>query len=87
MNDLVLIDVDRIRDVAWPACVKILDEATKKMDDEMEKAAPSDGSYKLVSLIMLHEVFLRKTVAAVVGRDDDDDLLGWIKQELDDWDK
>lgn len=80
-------DIKRIREVSWPACQEILNEALERMQTEMEKVAPSDGAFNLISVLMLHEIFFRKTVVAAIGRDDGGDVLDWVKQELDDWDK
>jgi hypothetical protein len=78
-------DVQRIRYERWPACQKILRQAIEKMEAEMEKTAPSDAAYNLINLLMQHEIFFRKTVAAAIDRDDPD-LLGWVRQEWIDWD-
>ena len=77
-------DVKRIRDVSWPACQEILHEAVEKMQNEMEKAAPSDGAYNLISALILHEVFFRQTVVAAIDRGDP--VMSWVKQEWVDWD-
>jgi hypothetical protein len=71
--------------VFWPVCKAILTDAIHNIHSEMEKTIDTESAYNLVHLLLLSEVFWRRTVQICANRAGDDDIIVWIERIYDDW--
>jgi hypothetical protein len=89
MSVAVLTDdelVARVR-ACWPRCENILRAAMDQMHDELTNdEVETDGAFNMVLVLLLHEVFWRRTVLAAAGRCDED-IIDWIETEYNEWDR
>jgi hypothetical protein len=69
----------------WPRITEMLRERIEAIQEEMEKSIDTNDAFALIDLLMLNEVFLRKTIVIAAGRDDTDDIPAWIEQLYNDW--
>jgi hypothetical protein len=69
----------------WPRITEMLREGIDAIQEEMEKSIDTNDAFALIDLLMLNEVFMRKTILKAAGRDDTEDIPAWIKQLYDDW--
>ena len=69
----------------WPRITEMLRKGLDAIEEEMDKSIDSEDALKLINLLLLREVFLRKTIAIVIKRDDTEDIPAWIEQLYYDW--
>jgi hypothetical protein len=69
----------------WPRAEEILRAGIEAVEKEMEKSIDANDAFNLTNLLLLREVFWRKTVAIAIERDDTEDIPAWIEQTYDDW--
>jgi hypothetical protein len=69
----------------WPRVREMLRAGIEAVENEMEESIDSEDAFKLTNLLILREVFWRKTIAIAIERDDTKDIPVWIEQLYDDW--
>ena len=69
----------------WPRITNMLREGIDAIQEEMDKSLDTNDAFALINLLLLREVFMRKTVVIACGRDDTEDIPAWIEQIYIDW--
>jgi hypothetical protein len=69
----------------WPRVQEMLRAGIEAAENEMEKSIDSEDAFKLINLLIVREVFWRKTIAIASERDDTKDIPAWIEELYDDW--
>lgn len=72
----------------WPSIDAAIKEAIDGIQDSLEgMGMESDDAFRFINLLLLREIFFRKTILQCINRDKAEHIPDWIEKIYNEWDE